>query len=236
MRKRLEFETLATVSCPICEKKPVSGNRACVAAAGSQADYARRFESLPKGADLFRKDEVGKVILVARSGWACAYREGANGKRQILKIYLPGDIIGMETIMLQTAFYSVKALTPMSVCRLASSEYRRWLLASQEHTDKIFEELEKHCLDQSALIADLGTQRATERIRHFLSRIYLRLEGRITMRDNVFPLPLSQRDLADATGLTTIHVNRTIGELRDSGILDVGRGHVEILDRSKMMA
>jgi CRP-like cAMP-binding protein len=153
-----------------------------------------------------------------------------NGKRQIIKILLPGDIVGLPSSFLERATFSVIALTDMKldVCSLdafVAACYRRpkfalalsWL-AVQEATS------------YAEHLVDVGRRTALERMAHFLLEMHARLllVGRAT--DAGFELPVSQEVMSDALGLSVPHVNRMLAKLRGDGLIALHEREVEFID------
>jgi len=82
---------------------------------------------------------------------------------------------------------------------------------------------------------NLGQRSAYERLAHLLVELYLRLKAVGRAEDGRCDFPLTQNDLADATGLTSVHVNRTLQELRRDGLIELERKQLQILDLERMM-
>ena len=163
-------------------------------------------------------------------GVAARYKLLRNGKRQIIKILLPGDIVGLPSSFLERATFSVVALTDMKldVCSLdafVAACYRRpkfalalsWL-AVQEATS------------YAEHLVDVGRRTALERMAHFLLEMHARLllVGRAT--DAGFELPVSQEVMSDALGLSVPHVNRMLAKLRGDGLIALREREVEFID------
>jgi CRP-like cAMP-binding protein len=175
--------------------------------------------------------EYRKLCLV-EEGFAARYKLLRNGKRQIVNLVLPGDVIGLPGSFLEKARYSVIAVTDLKlqVCPIKAYVdlcYRRpqfglalsWLAVQEaiicaEHT------------------INNGRRTPSERLAHFL----LEMQSRLAMvgrgADAAFELPLSQEVISDALGLSVPHLNRTLAKLRTDGLVAI-RGHqVELLDRA----
>lgn len=88
--------------------------------------------------------------------------------------------------------------------------------------------------DREALLVDLGRRSAEERIAHLVLRIIERLASQTVIREQRYPWPLRQQDIADATGLTPVHVSRTLAELRRSGIIDIERSILTVVDQARL--
>ncbi len=158
-----------------------------------------------------------------------------DGRRQISRLFLPGDFIGLSASLLNTYAQSVAALTDVSVsffdtrhvAELVRTSPSLWLatLWSYSRDRSIMEER----------IASIGRRNAYGRLAHIIMELYLRLEfvGRATADE--FILPLTQEHLADLLGLTNIHINRILGRLKRDGLIAADGKVVKILSREKLM-
>lgn len=198
-----------------------------LSALASQGIASRRFEPDENLLDC-REPSPGAYLI--RSGFACRYNVFSNGQRQIIGFILPGDLCDSRATMFEQVDYSVcaidrveAALIPAetlidrvncstsllrAMCRLAAIEDaidRQWLL-------------------------NIGHRTALERVAHLLCEIFTRLQLVGLTRQTVCDLPLSQADIADATALTPVHVNRMLMELRRRGIISLTRRDLAIHD------
>jgi CRP-like cAMP-binding protein len=173
--------------------------------------------------------EFRKLCFVAE-GFGARYKLLRNGKRQILNVILPGDLIGMPVSFLDRASYSVVAVTEMKmhVCSTDSYVqlcYRRpqfglalsWLAA---HEAAFYAE---H-------IIDTGRRTPPERLAHFLLELHSRLAMVGRADTTSFDLPFSQEVLGDVLGLSVPHLNRTLSQLRFEGLVSIANRRVEFPD------
>jgi CRP/FNR family transcriptional regulator, anaerobic regulatory protein len=174
-------------------------------------------------------DELGGIPFVY-SGWAARVRRLSDGRRQILSFVLPGDLVSASAIFADRLSFFVEAITDVrySISRRAQVDE---ILARDP---QLVRTLVSACLAEQAeveeLATDLGRRRAEERI----ARLFLQLRTRLAARGQIsglsFDLPLRQQHIADATGMTVIHVGRVLGALRSDGILDLAGGMLTITD------
>jgi CRP-like cAMP-binding protein len=184
--------------------------------------------------NIYRAGEPTEGVLVICEGWAVRFVQLPNGKRQILSVVLPGDLVSATSIVERQFAFSVQAVTNVKYCYIPFAEVRKriqtnpalldfWLkLTSAEHrgTDK--------------QLVDLGQRTAQERIAALVVRMMLRAEERGELQDDEFSFPMSQQQVADFTGLTPVHACRVLSSLRKNGICDVGHGTVKIIDRAEL--
>ena len=166
------------------------------------------------------------------SGWACRYRHLSDGRRQIFDLVLPGEGVGLCRRAHPLANTSTVALTPLQLADAAP------LLQEADPDGQLQAALdmqsdadERRALDQ---IVRLGRLTALERLAHLLIDLHRRLDAIGHVQDARFPFPLTQETLADMTGLSVVHVNRTLQELRRQQLAWVDRSHVRLGDRSRL--
>jgi CRP-like cAMP-binding protein len=172
-----------------------------------------------------RQPMPGPTILL--SGWACRAYTLSDGRRQILGLFLPGDLMGLSWHPNPTATCNITALTDVVFCPAPQTALQgpgsglAEAYAVSKAGDEAF--LLRH-------ITRLGRMSAYERIADLMLEIYERLGSAGLTDGKSFQMPLTQETLADALGLTTVHVNRTIQALRQDRTLSIGSRTVELHD------
>ena len=166
-------------------------------------------------------------LIVA--GWACRYRSHADKRRQILGFLLPGDFVGRVLLPDLPLPYAVVALTGLKTVSAQP------LVEAAANPDSAAlaraVRLTAH-LDDLLLfnqLMRLGQQTARERVVHLILELHERLGWVGLTRDDRFAMPLTPDLLADALGLSVVHVNRALQQLRTDGLLDVDAGTVALL-------
>jgi CRP-like cAMP-binding protein len=187
-------------------------------------------ENVKRGKQLVQEGQTGHKVFVLQAGWACSYKDLQSGGRQIISFPIAGDCVGLRSVLLRTADHSFEALTDAVVSPVDGS---RML---QTFTD--FPRLGAAILwaasrDEAMVVEHLvsiGRRSAVERTAHFFMELAERLHliGQATEAE--FKCPLNQYVLADALGLTAIHVNRVLRQLRERELMTVQRGKVKIHD------
>ncbi|KTT73759.1 Crp/Fnr family transcriptional regulator [Sphingomonas endophytica] len=162
--------------------------------------------------------------LLLLSGWAARVRLLPDGRRQFLSFLLPGDLIGACDHPHALAVSTVVAMSDVQVCPLPHAEPGTPLHVAYAISRAMDE---GHLLAQ---ITRLGRLNAQERISDLLLELYERLTLNGTVHGNGFDLPLTQETLADALGLTSVHVNRMLQQARREGDLQWRVGHVRLTD------
>ncbi len=184
---------------------------------------------------LLAQDHPGPRLLTLYSGWAIRSRSLASGERQILSVLLPGDLIGLETVFRGGQSDSVEALTDVTFCVFDSRRLDE-LLNVKTLARRLLSLL---ALDQQQLserLTIIGACDAPRNLAQFICDLYDRLYGRRMVQGSRFKFPLSMRQLADALGLTTVHLHRTLRTVREQGILLFEGGSIEIRDLERLRA
>lgn len=183
--------------------------------------------------DLIREgDRPGPVFVVLR-GWACRYKILPSGTRQIMAFLLPGDSCDLHVGMLAEMDHSLQALTP---CQIALIPGDRMEILLEEHPAVARAMYKSQLIDEGTLrawIVSMGRRSSIERVAHLMCELYLRTLS-IHGGDEV-ALPISQIVLADALGMTPVHINRTLRDLRLAGAMSMSRGNLTITDAAKLV-
>lgn len=171
--------------------------------------------------DLIRDDVVPEDAVVLLEGFACRYRQRGNGRRQIMAYLLPGDLCDVDAAYLGRMDHAVGTLSPCLVARIP----RQALVDLITHHPNIAHALRLAKLSEEATtrewIANLGFRSALERMAHLFCELIARSEAVGLAQDGSCPLPLTQGDLGDTLGLSNVHVNRTLQEMRRHGWVEL---------------
>lgn len=180
--------------------------------------------------DLIREGDNPRWVYLFLEGWACRYKALPDGRRQNVAFFVPGDLCDLNVFVLKEMDHSVGAITRILVAAIEPELFQEVItgyprIARAFHRD----ELVKIAIQREWTL-NLGQRTAYERIAHLLCETFLRLEAVGLTADNGCELPLTQVDLADATGLTAVHVNRTLQELRSDGLIELRSRRLTIPD------
>jgi len=150
--------------------------------------------------------------------------------RQISAFLVPGDLCDLRMFILKEMDHSISAITPLKVTEISSDTF---LELTDSYPD-ISRALWWNSLVEEAIarewITNVGQREATERLAHLFCELYLRLRGVGLTNDHSFEMPATQHQVGDATGMTTVHVNRTLREMREAGLIVWKGKHVTIPD------
>lgn len=199
------------------------------------ARYIQANRPVEAGAQLFRPGEPCHEVFELTEGWAFLYTLFPDGRRQILNFVLPGAILGFHPAQNEITTYGVEALTNIVAapyCISASKLFERhpeigmrlaWLLSRDLRL--AFDHL-----------ASMGCLSAQERVAHLLLELFVRYRMRWPGHQiEDLHLPLTQEHIGDATGLTSVHVNRMLRDLSKKGILEFQYRRLRILDPDRLL-
>lgn len=233
--ERAEAKSAAIARWP-CETCEVREAGICsvllkIGAAGAGIQCGRPqqdFQKSPPRRNIYDADRPTENVFIICSGWAFRFVQLPDGRRQTLSILLPGDLVSGMALFARKLRYSVQALTKVTYCRLNRAELIGSLAAKPELLNALtgIFVAEQERADEA--ITDLGRRSASERISRFILHLMNRLAERDMVHDQSFDFPLRQQHIADAVGLTTVHVSRVMGALRQMGLVEIGGGRLKI--------
>lgn len=163
-------------------------------------------------------DRPWDVCLIL-SGWACRYKMLEDGRRQIVSFLLPGDLCDLNVFVLREMDHSIGAVTPVTIAELSRETFEAVALGHPRVTQALWWETLVAAAIQREWTVSLGQRSAFERLAHLLCELFIRLRTAGLTEGDTCELPLTQSELADATGISTVHVNRTLQELRAAGLV-----------------
>jgi len=185
--------------------------------------------------DLISEGDRPRFVHLMLDGWACRYKQLPDGKRQIVSLFVPGDFCDLNVYILKYMDHSIGAITRLKVATITPEEMN----ALTDERPRITQALWWNELVTAAVqrewTLNLGQRTAYERLAHLLIELYIRLETVGRAQNGRCDFPLTQNDLADATGLTAVHVNRTLQELRRDGLIELDRRQLHIRDLNRMI-
>ena len=185
-----------------------------------------------RGTQVIHEGQTGHQAFVLQDGWACSSKSVRNGGRQIISVAIAGDCVGLGSAQLQTADCSIETLTdavlnPVDRHRMLQTfgEFPRlWVALLWSLDGGIVAER----------LVSIGRRSALERMAHFFVELAERLTSVGLATRTEFKFPLTQYVLGDALGLSAIHVNRVLHQLRHQELLTLRQGRVQILDVGRL--
>ncbi|MCU0935541.1 MAG: Crp/Fnr family transcriptional regulator, partial [Gammaproteobacteria bacterium] len=203
-----------------------------------EAMQAHRLEQrgVPAGGLLYAQDALMDESFTVFDGWVMLHRTLSDGRRQVLRFALPGDFIGFHAHSETPSLHSALALTPVRVCVFKHDS----LMAMFRQQPELAIQMAWITSRDEAITYDhlmsLGRRPAKERIAQLFLELHHRLSARGPVDERAgIPVPLKQQHIADALGLTSIHVSRTLRALHEAGLVVLRGGLLRILDRPALV-
>ncbi len=193
-------------------------------------DLPMTVRDVPKGADIVREGDRPSECCLVLQGFVCRYKILAEGKRQILSFHPPGDIPDLQSLHLKTMDHSLGALTPTRAGFIAHSALADLI----DHHPGLGALFWRETLIDAAIFREwmvgLGRQTAIQRVAHVICEMAVRYRAVGLADERSFVLPVTQTELGDALGLSTVHVNRVLRDLREAQLAVMRTGTVTVLD------
>lgn len=179
---------------------------------------------------LIREGDRPGAVFVVLEGWAIRYKVLPAGTRQIMAFMMPGDACDLHNAMLAEMDHSIETVTRASVATISRQTMDELMSAHPAVARAMYI---AQLVDESTLrawIVSLGRRSSTERAAHLLLELYVRAVKVGLIVGGDMELPLTQTVIADALGMTPVHINRVLQALRKSGAVELRRGHLRIPD------
>ena len=169
--------------------------------------------------DVIREGDKPDHVNLVVEGWLCRYKQLEDGRRQIIALLLPGDLCDTHIFVLDRMDHSIGTLTAAKVSTIS----RMQLEAIAADNPRLHQALRWDMLLTAAIqrewTVNLGQRTAFERVGHLFCELFMRLKAVGLAEGPSFALPITQADLANALGLSVVHMNRTLQDLRRSGLI-----------------
>ena len=169
--------------------------------------------------DLIRDGERPRVVYLVLLGWAYRHKVLEDGRRQILQFLLPGDLCDVHNVVLRRMDHSIGALTEVSYAEISHQRMEEIERSSSDLKHALWWHSATAIAVQREWTVNIGQRNALERLSHLFCELFLRLQAVGLTSGQSCDMPATQADLGDAVGLTSVHVNRTVQELRERGLI-----------------
>jgi CRP-like cAMP-binding protein len=185
--------------------------------------------------DLIREGDRPGPVFVMLDGWACRYKILPSGTRQVLAYLMPGDSCDLHIGLLAEMDHSIQTITTASFATVDRVDMDV-ILDEHPRVAKAF--YVAQLVDEGTMrawITSMGRRASIERVAHLMCELYIRARNIGLTSDTTFALPLSQLLLADSLGMTPVHLNRVLRELREKGAMTLKRGSLILTDLGKLV-
>jgi CRP-like cAMP-binding protein len=195
-----------------------------------------RRRAFAAGRDIIHEGQVERSAYILASGWVCSYKLLPSGTRQIVDFQIPGDFLGLRSVLFRTADHNVEPITKIQASEVQTND----LLSAFNVSPRLAAAVLWAASRDEAMVVEhlvnIGRRDAKERMAHFILELGARLKLVGLTTPDGYSCPLTQYMLADALGLSAVHVNRVLRELREDGLVTFQHGQVVYLDLEGLIA
>jgi CRP-like cAMP-binding protein len=184
--------------------------------------------SVPEHQDVVHDGDRPTQSCVVLEGFLCRYKQLPDGTRQIHSIHVPGDMPDLQSLHLNVMDHGLATLTASKVAFIPHAALRKLTREQPRVSEALWRDILVDAAIFREWIVNVGAREAYARLAHLLCELFLKLRAVRLTQDFAFQLPITQAELADATGLSTVHVNRSVMHLRSAGLITWERGECKI--------
>ena len=193
-------------------------------------DLPMKVQAIGADQDIVREGDRPSRCCLLVQGFACRYKMTLPGKRQIMAFHIPGDIPDLQSLHLATLDHSLGTITPCEVGFIHHEDMHKLI----RHCPRLGDLFWRDTLIDAAIFREwmvgLGRREAYGRIAHLFCEMMVKLRAVGLADGNTCDLPITQTELGDALGVSTVHVNRVLQELRGDGLITLRSGTLTVLD------
>jgi CRP-like cAMP-binding protein len=198
-------------------------------------DSTREIRQFGPREDIIREGDKPDNVHLILEGWAARYKLLPEGERPIMAFLIPGDLCDIKVTLLDQMDHSIATLSPCKVAYLPRDKLARIM----EERPTLSRALWWSMLVDEAILREwlvtVGHRPANKRLAHFICEMMLRSRAVGLSHDDGFSMPLTQEELADTMGMTPVHANRMLKELRDRHLIEIGRRRMIVKDLPRLI-
>ena len=185
---------------------------------------------------VYAQGDASEHVFNLISGWVALHRDMADGRRQITRFLQPGALFGIAPAGEEHS-HTATTITTTTVCPIKTTKFNDLRRGIGSLNEQFIAMLERDRHATAKTLTTLGQGNAKERIGSLLAELAAIAVGEGAIRTGVvLKLPLTQRHIGEATGLTSIHVNRVLRQLREEGVVELRDGKLIVIDAGKLQA
>ena len=206
------------------------------------AEEKRALQELPvqtqdvkSNQDIVKMGDQPTHCCLLLEGFSCVYKLTLEGKRQIMALHIPGDMPDLQSLHLKVIDINIASISP---CKLGFILHQDLHLLFERHPRLTAAFWHETLVDASIFrewLLNVGQREGYSRIAHIICELMLRLKAVGLVDENsTFDMPITQAELADATGMTPVHVNRVLQALRNDGLISTNKRRITIPNWQKL--
>ncbi len=194
----------------------------------------KRRRTFVAGRDLVHQGQTEQAAYILISGWACSYKLLEDGQRQIVDFQIPGDFLGLRSVVLHISDHSIESVTDIEVTEVHVADLMQAFSKTPRLATAVFWAASRDEAMVVEHLINIGRREAEVRIAHFLLELGARLILVGLGSRAGYACPLTQYLMADALGLSSVHVNRVLRKLREAGMVTFRDGFVTFDDYDRL--
>jgi CRP-like cAMP-binding protein len=195
---------------------------------------AQPVRSIEARRSLLEEGAEQRFLPLIIEGWACRYKVLESGKLQIISLFVPGDLCEPFGVLPRVTDHSIVALTPVTFALIPLDALRSVARARPRVEEALWWDLLVSSAIEREHVVSLGRRTACERLAHLFCELHLRLKIVGLVGGLEYLLPITQADLGDLLGMSTVHVNRSLQELRGMGLISLRGRWLTIRDLNEL--
>lgn len=197
-------------------------------------DTIAEVEEVPARKTLVKRGETLNRSILLLDGFVCRYKDLRNGRRQITAMHVPGDFLDLHGFTLKHLDHDVMSLSPARVAYAAHDRLTRLTDTFPHMTRLLWFSTNLDAAIHREWELSLGQRTGPAKAAHLICELYTRLEIVGLIGDNYFELPMNQTEMGECLGLTVVHTNRVLKELRERGFAQFKNGIVTIQNMEQL--
>lgn len=198
------------------------------------ATLTKHTQRMGPGERIIEAGDHSSTVNIVLSGWACRCKILRNGQRQITALLLPGDMCDPHGLLLREVDHTAHTLTTVTLAKAPGNIVRDLMASDPELAQVLWRQILEEIDIQREWTINLGQRTAVERIAHLCCEVSTRLEVVGLRNGHDCDMPITQSEIADITGLSAVHVNRSLQELRAAGLIELRNKRLTVLDKERL--
>jgi CRP-like cAMP-binding protein len=193
-----------------------------------------RLKTVAADQDIVSEGDTPSEYCLIVEGFACRYNLTDEGKRQIHSFHIAGDLPDLQSLHLSVMDHSLGTLVPSKLAFIQHDDLRALMRSHPRLGDLFWRDTLIDAAVFRQWMVGMGRRSAHTRIAHLLCELLVRLRAVELVEDHAYNLPITQAELGDALGLSTVHVNRVLQDLRGEGLIFLNGGSLKVLDWERL--